>query len=832
MIKIRQPYAFREIGHKENQEDYFAPCQLDATTRCFVVCDGVGGLACGEVASKVFAENVVAEYEKRKCNGRKVDSDLLRRVIERAWEALDKVAAENKKRSKMATTLALVIIDDETETAWIAHIGDSRVYVVRPKEKRITFVTKDHSIVEDLKDMGQLNEEQAKTHPLAHVITKAVIPGEKTEPTIETVKLRPGDYILLCSDGVMERVSERDILAILTGKDNDEQKMNMMKQYSHNSADNNTAVLIPVMGTGSDRSWIKWLVGLILATLFFLLISTQYAQAQDRQRVGALIMATNTLLRQKDYAGAAEKLEEITRVMPNLDWPYLRLANIYRRKGDTYNKEKAIACYEKYMERCKKPNVVDSIGRITAGMKQSNVVLQQQQTSTVSQQRINAVPQQQSNAADIMSEMASAPQTTQPIVPVAQPETIKPVPSNQPNVQTESAEDILGAMFGESNEAPKVKPTVKPTAPLHASSEIGMVEIDVNKPLLTYRPPYDVLKEDVINSKAQLADGVSPLYVSAMFNHFTGRDALAFTINDAKQVCVSPESDIEKAYEAIIGFEKQNVSHGVTDATAFDGAAWKIKLEYNFDDDVCKKPKWRDIVDKMIGSYFNQSPVTEQLMQSEMDYIDKANKGVLKVVYDFDLTPVNGILYGTGTIKASKKLRVIKTQERSVARPPLYVSREVEVEQQVGKRNRFIKKIETVIDTIPQADTIVVDTLMNKDVEYQLASVTSTQVFAPMSPTYTVADLAPATPEENLNLEPLYKEYDIFCNWHKQAVEENYSGTDIFNKLSQLSRLYQPEAVYTVYAGYLIGAWSLPRNTRIARTYKNRMMRIQNYLKQ
>lgn len=842
---------------KSNQEDSFAPDKPDQDTRCFVVCDGVGGLDHGEIASRVTARHIESDFLRKAESGAAISEELIRSVIEEAWKELDTHLDQKKEEHQMATTLAMAVVDCSTDTAWIAHIGDSRVYVVRPKKKQIVYVTKDHTLAEELKDMGAIKENEVKNHPLSHTITKAMTPGERAEADIDAVKLQKGDYIFLCSDGVTEETSDKKLLEILTGNNNDEEKMRMIKYNSRKAKDNNTAVLVPI---GKDNHTmlkrILWIA--LLATALLFLFGSLHSKAQsqaDRQRVATLVMETNRLYKQKNYAGAALKLEEISQIMPNLDWPYLRLANIYKMNGQTHNLEKAIACYERYAEKCKKPAAVDSIKKIVAALKQADnipVTAEQQKQEEDSPTPSASVTAQQPVAAQqpVNVTPATAPVTTAATAPTNQPvasvatatTTTSPTPQSQTNSPSESAissatssdaaVSILDEMFGDDSAAgkPTEAPTNKPSTNNAAQNTGSMVEIDSNKPLITYRHPFNVLRGDITNIKSPFNTGSNNIFVSALFNHNTGRDAIAFFVDANKQITLNPESDIEKAYQELMGNSNMSGTvHGITDETACTGNEWRIRMEYRIPDTPNNKRSWREVVEKMIGNYFNQAPVAEQLMLNEMDYIDKENKGEVTVVYDYNLEQLNGVLYGNGTIKATKKIRVIQTQKRTVSRPPLYVERTISVP--TSKKNKFVTEV--VIDTIAQADTTVIDTIKNKDEEYLLASVTSSQLFAPVTSSYVVGDLQDIPEEEEVeNLEALRKEYDDFCAWHKDNLTEDYSATEIFNKVSQLSRMFQPEAIYTAYTGYLTGTWALPRNTRIANTYKKRMIRIQKHLKQ
>ena len=214
-IKISHPIAIQRLGHRDNQEDSIYPPLGEATSsdRIFLVCDGMGGHEHGEIASdtvcKVIGNFFTTDTEFHTLT----DKDLLN-AVDRAYDALDD--ADTNTGKTMGTTLTFVGLHNQG--CLVGHTGDSRVYHFRPSERKI-WHTRDHSLVQNLFEIGDITEEEMKTHPRRNVITKAMLPHRENRvmPTMRNIQdIRPGDWIMLCSDGVTERSDDSDFLDILS----------------------------------------------------------------------------------------------------------------------------------------------------------------------------------------------------------------------------------------------------------------------------------------------------------------------------------------------------------------------------------------------------------------------------------------------------------------------------------------------------------------------------------------------------------------------------------------------------------------------------------------
>jgi PPM family protein phosphatase len=168
----------------------------------FVVADGMGGAQAGEVASRIAVET----FEEGLPDSGSPEARLANRVHEANTRIYERSRTEHE-RAGMGTTLTAAYLDDANVA--IAHVGDSRAYLFR--DRALTRLTQDHSLVDELVRRGKLTEEQAAEHPQRSIITRALGP----EPTVEvdtwTYGVRAGDVVLLCSDGLTSMISEERI---------------------------------------------------------------------------------------------------------------------------------------------------------------------------------------------------------------------------------------------------------------------------------------------------------------------------------------------------------------------------------------------------------------------------------------------------------------------------------------------------------------------------------------------------------------------------------------------------------------------------------------------
>lgn len=253
-ILLSQAYAFSQQGKRDYQEDARWP-DIDLPSlsqRFFIVCDGVGGSDHGEVASTTVCRAFARKMPALTADSRFDNSDFSR-VLDYAYDQLDKVGRSTE--GDMATTLTFVCF--HAQGCLMAHIGDSRIYQIRT-DQGIIYRSDDHSLVNNMVHHGLITPEQAENHPQRNVITRCMEPvgtnqNRSQATVVRTTDVRPGDYFLLCSDGVLEHLTDDALTEIMANpKDTDERKMERVRAVSRDSSDNNTAILIRVQAVEQD----------------------------------------------------------------------------------------------------------------------------------------------------------------------------------------------------------------------------------------------------------------------------------------------------------------------------------------------------------------------------------------------------------------------------------------------------------------------------------------------------------------------------------------------------------------------------------------------------
>ena len=198
------------IVRRQNQDTYYAFCDNSSGTAVLIVCDGMGGAKAGNVASQL-ATSVFADQLKGKLSS-SVPWDELEFMAKSALDMSNTAVFERSSNdldcTGMGTTLvAAVVCGDNT---LVINVGDSRAY--RISEGAIQQITRDHSVVEDMVQRGEITREQSLKHPNKNLITRAVGTVEKVDCDIFKLENNSFDYILLCSDGLTNLVSEDEIL--------------------------------------------------------------------------------------------------------------------------------------------------------------------------------------------------------------------------------------------------------------------------------------------------------------------------------------------------------------------------------------------------------------------------------------------------------------------------------------------------------------------------------------------------------------------------------------------------------------------------------------------
>ena len=237
-ISIYPPLSIHEIGQRDNQEDSIS--QWD--NRLFVLCDGMGGHEHGEVASQTVSQAIVEWYKARAIEP--LTKAQIEDALAYAYAKLDE--KDRGEFRKMGTTLTLLYIGSNGVLA--AHMGDSRIYHIRPNVG-VLYQSRDHSLVFDLFQSGEITYEEMSNFAQKNIVTRAMTPGEDNRmrpDIIHITDVKPGDYFYMCSDGMLEQMSNEELVNLLSSDVSDEEKRIQLLQATSNNQDNHSAWLIRI----------------------------------------------------------------------------------------------------------------------------------------------------------------------------------------------------------------------------------------------------------------------------------------------------------------------------------------------------------------------------------------------------------------------------------------------------------------------------------------------------------------------------------------------------------------------------------------------------------
>jgi protein phosphatase len=237
-------FAATDIGRQRdhNEDNYLVDPQL----HLFVVADGMGGHAAGEVASEMAVQIVARHLLSLTSVLEQNAAEKLAQAMRDANRAIyDRMLAEVDKQG-MGTTASVLVVSDNQFL--IGQIGDSRIYLLR--DGALTQLTKDHSYVQEQVDAGLLTPEQARYHPYSNVITRCVGASETVEADIYAGEMKPGDVYLLASDGLTGMVDDRRLQQMLLARSGPGRIVDALiaEANGRGGLDNITAIVIQVVG--------------------------------------------------------------------------------------------------------------------------------------------------------------------------------------------------------------------------------------------------------------------------------------------------------------------------------------------------------------------------------------------------------------------------------------------------------------------------------------------------------------------------------------------------------------------------------------------------------
>ena len=238
---------------RSNNEDNFG---YDLEAGIFVVCDGMGGQAAGEVASKLGVDVLLNYFRQAAASGEypavgapvdgiSHEGAALASAIRLANQTIYETGQQKESSAGMGSTIVAALMKGNALA--IANVGDSRIYLQQ--------LTQDHSLVMEQVRRGYLTREQAEQSDMQNIILKALGSEETVEPDVEDLVVVPGDILLLCSDGLTKYVRDGEILRLVTSAANLEQSCDSLIQTAKDSGgdDNITCLLLKVL----ERPWYK-----------------------------------------------------------------------------------------------------------------------------------------------------------------------------------------------------------------------------------------------------------------------------------------------------------------------------------------------------------------------------------------------------------------------------------------------------------------------------------------------------------------------------------------------------------------------------------------------
>ena len=208
----------------------------------FALADGMGGYAAGETASREALQVLQQEAEKfKELTGTELCT-AMRETVQQANKHIRQMAQNEIQYHDMGTTLVAVYLAADGK-AYAVNVGDSRLYVIGEKMQQIT---RDHSLVQEMVRMGELDPEQARKHPKKNIITRALGAEKTVDIDFFDLKLEPGDVVLMCSDGLSNMVEDSQLREIIsdTSTDLDEKGRILIREANRNGGKDNIAIVL------------------------------------------------------------------------------------------------------------------------------------------------------------------------------------------------------------------------------------------------------------------------------------------------------------------------------------------------------------------------------------------------------------------------------------------------------------------------------------------------------------------------------------------------------------------------------------------------------------
>ena len=247
---------------RTNNEDNFG---YDTRSGVFVVCDGMGGQAAGEVASKIGVDTILEYFRKAEAaagkyppegtplEGVSESANALASSIRLANKSIFQAASANAGHAGMGSTVVAALVKGNFFS--IAHVGDSRIYLIR--KDSIQQLTNDHSLVMEQVRRGLITQEEAEKSNMQNIIIRALGSEETVEADVDDMVAQPGDILLLATDGLTKHVKDSALLKLVKGASTLSQACDALIQAARDDGgdDNITCILVRVVEQPWYRRW-------------------------------------------------------------------------------------------------------------------------------------------------------------------------------------------------------------------------------------------------------------------------------------------------------------------------------------------------------------------------------------------------------------------------------------------------------------------------------------------------------------------------------------------------------------------------------------------------
>ena len=227
---------------RQTNQDAFKILALGQGAGLALVCDGMGGASGGDRASslakEIITETVCSRY--RDDMGPEAVKIMVREAVMEANRRIYVAAQEDPALQGMGTTVVMALLYQNH--AYVLHVGDSRLYCLR--DGVLEQLTRDHSIIQELLDSGQISRDEARVHPNKHMITRAVGVQWDVELDLHVLELCGGDRLLLCTDGLSNACTDREIAEVLAGRPIEEATEELIRLANQSGGHDNITVVI------------------------------------------------------------------------------------------------------------------------------------------------------------------------------------------------------------------------------------------------------------------------------------------------------------------------------------------------------------------------------------------------------------------------------------------------------------------------------------------------------------------------------------------------------------------------------------------------------------